>query len=174
MEIFNLLEFIDHNEKRRMTNLGRKALLCLAVLLLISCRAELRLEQRAKDLCQYIPDVERLELSQDYMTDEFYTALDTMIHMPDSTPVLHEWEFWFCAADGTPIARCDCQLLRLDKRNGSSAEAVVKVQPEDPDYDTEEHTLTMRNVNGQWMIADFDGRLSDARRYIKIKKTALD
>lgn len=79
-----------------------------------------------------------------------------MIAIPDSTELLHEWEFWFVAADGSPIARDSCTLLSARRMGAGSAEAVILVQPEDSDYEAEEHRLYLERVKSVWLISDFD------------------
>ena len=152
--------------------------LCAAVML-VGCntteqrlreRAERELWERAEELCGYVPYHEDLERSQSFLTEEFYAVLDTMFHLPDETPVLHEWEFWFCAADGTPIARCGSEVLHAEQTDSVHTEALIRVTPEDGDYAREEHRLLMTCVEGKWLLADYDNCLANAKRYIDIKR----
>lgn len=131
---------------------------------------EQQLRERAEELCGYVPYHEDLERSRGYLTEEFYAVLDTMFCLPDETPVLHEYEFWFCTADGAPVARCNCEVLHVEQTDSAHAKATVRVTPEDGDYDAEEHQLLMTCVDGQWLLADYDGCQAAARRYIDIKR----
>ena len=138
-----------------------------AVLTLIACsNREEQLKQRASALCAYIPDHELLERSRDYMTTDFYAVLDTMFHLPDNEDVLHEWEFWFVASDGTPVARCANEVLSVEQTDDAHVMARVLVRPEDADYEADEHHLYMEHVDGEWIISDYDERKADAIRYI--------
>lgn len=131
---------------------------------------EQQLRARAEELCGYVPYHEDLERSRGYLTEEFYNVLDTMFHLPDETPVLHEYEFWFCTADGAPVARCNCEVLHVEQTDSAHAEVIVRVMPEDADYDAEEHQLQMTCVEGKWLLADYDDSRANARRYIDIKR----
>ena len=113
-------------------------------------------EARVAELCRHLPDVDSLKLSEGWLTEEYYSALEAMIAIPDSTELLHEWEFWFVAADGSLIARDSCTLLSARRTAAGSAEAVILVQPEDSDYEAEEHWLRLEKVKGNWLISDFD------------------
>ena len=64
----------------------------LLPLLLVACNnTEEQLRQRATELCQYIPDHVLLERSKDYMTTDFYAALDTRFNLPEHEAMDHEW-----------------------------------------------------------------------------------
>ena len=141
----------------------------LAVLTLTACtNTEEQLKQRANELCAYIPDHELLERSRDYMTTDFYAVLDTMFHLPNNEDVLHEWEFWFVANDDTPVARCAKEILSIEQTDDSHSIARVLVQPEDTNYEADEHRLYMERVNDKWLITDYDEHKADAVRYINI------
>ena len=75
-----------------------------AVMLLAACNSESKIAGRAQELCRHIPVPEQLEQSRNFLTEDFYAVLDTMFNLPDTSEVLHEWEFWFCAADGSSVA----------------------------------------------------------------------
>lgn len=150
--------------------LSRILYLCAcAALLLASCtNTEKQLKQRANELCAYIPDHELLEKSRYYMTSDFYAVLDTMFHLPYNEDVIHEWEFWFVATDGTPVARCANEILSIEQIDDSHIIAQVLVQPEDTNYEADEHRLYLEQVNDKWLIADYDEHRADATRYIQI------
>ena len=145
-----------------------------ASLLLVACNntAE-QLKQRANELCAYIPDHESLERSRDYMTTDFYAVLDTMFHLPYQEDVLHEWEFWFVATDGTPVARCASEILSIEQTDDSHVAARILVRPEDANYEADEHRLYMERVKGEWLIADYDEHKADAARYINTWRTQI-
>ena len=144
--------------------------LCAAVMLVGCNTSEQQLRERAEEVCGYVPYHEDLERSQSFLTEEFYAVLDTMFHLPDETPVLHEWEFWFCASDGKPIARCGSEVLHAEQTDSVHTEALIRVTPEDGDYAREEHRLLMTCVEGKWLLADYDNCLANAKRYIDNKR----
>lgn len=145
-----------------------------AVMLLAACNSESKIAGRAQELCRHIPVPEQLEQSRNYLTEDFYAALDTMFNLPDTSEVLHEWEFWFCAADGSPVARCSTEVQSVEQTDATHATVTVLVHPEDPDYTADEHTLCMELVEGAWLISDFDNRLADCIRYTKNARNAVE
>ena len=143
----------------------RLFLALLPLLMLPSCNhADRALRQRAAELCRYIPDVERLEVSRPYLTEDYFTALEVMITRPDSTPVLHEWEFWFVSADGTPVAKDECKVLRVKQLDETHATAVIRVTPATADYAPEGHILHLERCNDRWLLSDFDDTRAAALR----------
>ena len=145
---------------------NRLILLIAASFLLAACQfTEHRLSRRAQELCRYVPVPEQLEISRNCLTPEFYAALDTMFNLPDTSDILHEWEFWFCAADGSPISRCSVNVQSVQCTDDCHAVAVIAVQPEDQEYESEQHTLIMQRAVDGWLLADFDDRFADCIRY---------
>ena len=116
-----------------------------------------RFETRVLDICAHLYTPETIEKSKDYLTEDYYKAIQDMVAIPDTTPLLHEWEFWFVAADGSAIADCDCEVLKIEKVDNVHANAVVRVKPPEDDYTAEEHTLLLENNTGQWLLADLNG-----------------
>ena len=151
-------------------------MMILAALLLTACgNKETQLRQRAAELCQYIPDHELRETSKDYMTAEFYAVLDTMFnHLPEHEAMDHEWLYYFVTGNGGTIA--DYEVTDVKQTDDTHAIATIEVrqQWEDGSYtedsDTEEHQLYMEKVDGQWLIADFDGHKQDCIRHIEINR----
>jgi len=149
----------------------RIAILFCSALLLAGCgTSEKQLMQRATELCAHVPYYEQYTQDKDFLTDDFYAVLDTMYNLPDYEDVLHEWEFWFVAADGSPVSRCTCEVQKVETPDATHAVALISVQPEDTSYEAEEHRLYMERVKGQWLLSDYDGHKADAMRYIDIKR----
>ena len=147
-----------------------RQLLCilLSLLAVTACTDSGRsLSERARELCAHIPDPERLEASRDYLTEDFYASIAEMIALPDPSPVLHEWEFWYVSADGTPIAEDACEVLSVERQDATHAQVLVQVQPADPDYEAETHILLMEKVRGRWLLSDFDDTKQACRRRIE-------
>lgn len=136
---------------------------------LSSCGARQQaLESRAAELCRYIPDVDGLERSRGALTEEFYSTLESMMAIPDSTEVLHEWEFWFVAADGSLVAKDSCSVQTAERQGCRRASARITVIPEDKDYPAEDHVLSLERLRGIWLISDYDGTKEQAKRRIAI------
>ena len=156
-------------------SLAMKAL-CLAAscMLYVSCSYSTDdLKTRVLELCKHIPDVEHLERSKGALTEDFYALLEEMINLPDETPVLHQWEFWFVAADGSAIAGDECEVLDLWHTDRRHAMAVILVTPSETDYLKEEHTLYLKKEKGSWLITDYDMMKGAARRYINNYRKAI-
>jgi len=147
-------------------------LLCAAVMLTACGDSEKQLKQRAAELCQYIPDHELLQRSQDYMTADFYALLDTMFYrLPEHEAMDHEWLYYFVTGNGGTIA--DYEVVSVEKLDADHAVATILVRqiwedgtPADDSDTPEEHFLMMERVNGTWLMSDFDAHKADCIRYI--------
>ncbi len=148
----------------------------LAALVLAACTSnEAKLKQRAEELCRYIPDHELREESRDYMTADFYAVLDTMFNLlPEFEAMDHEWLHYFVTGNGGTIA--DYTVTAVEQTDDDHAVATIQVrqQWEDGSFDStadiEEHKLYMERVDGQWLMADFDGHKADCIRHIAINR----
>ena len=148
--------------------------LLTSILLLSSCNNSHKgLNRRVLELCRHIPDPECLEQSKGFLTEDYYAVLDKMINLPEISPVLHQWEFWFVAADGSPIAGDECEVISVEKTDAKHLTASVIVQPSDTDYDKEEHQLYLEKVKGKWLLSDYDETLQASHRYIDIYYNGL-
>ena len=136
-----------------------------------ACQKNQTLEERAAELCAYIPDHELLEKSRDYMTEDFYAVLDTMFYrLPEHEAMDHEWLYYFVTGNGGTIA--DYEVVKVEQTDKDHAVATISVRQVwengsfDPESDIEEHVLSMERVNGKWLMADFDDHKADCIRYI--------
>ena len=133
----------------------------LLAVLLAACQKSQTLEERAAELCAYIPDHELLEKSRDYMTPDFYAVLDTMFYrLPQHEAMDHEFNYWFVTDDGTPLAITHCEVQRVEQQDATHAQATI----------CDNHILSMERVNGQWLMSDFDDHKADCIRYIAINR----
>ena len=151
----------------------RKALYILTtVLLMAACgNKEAQLKERAAELCKYIPDHELLEKSKGYMTEDFYAVLDTMFYrLPEHEAMDHEWLYYFVTGNGGTIA--DYTVVDVEQTDETHAVATISVRQKwedgsfDETTDIEEHKLYMENVNGKWLMSDFDEHKADCINYI--------
>ena len=136
-----------------------------------ACQKNQTLEERAAELCAYIPDHELLEKSRDYMTEDFYAVLDTMFYrLPAHEALDHEWLYYFVTGNGGTIA--DYEVVKVEQTDKDHAVATISVRQVwedgsfDPESDIEEHVLSMERVNGKWLMSDFDDHKADCIRYI--------
>ena len=143
----------------------------LLTVTLAACQKSQTLEERAAELCAYIPDHELLEKSRDYMTEDFYAVLDTMFYrLPQHEALDHEWLYYFVTGNGGTIA--DYEVVKVEQTDKDHALATISVRQVwedgsfDPESDIEEHILSMERVNGQWLMADIDDHKADCIRYI--------
>lgn len=137
--------------------------------------SERQLRDRAAELCKYIPDHELRQESRDYMTDDFYNVLDTMFnHLPEFEAMDHEWLYYFVTGNGGTIA--DFTVTGVELTDNTHAVATISVRQKwedgsfDPNTDVEEHKLYMENVDGVWLMSDFDGHKADCIRHIAIAR----
>ncbi len=147
----------------------------LLAAVLAGCQKSQSLEERAAELCAYIPDHELLEKSRDYMTEDFYKVLDTMFYrLPEHEAMDHEWLYYFVTGNGGTIA--DFEVVKVEQTDENHAIATISVRQKwedgsfDESTDIEEHRLYMDRVNGEWLMADFDEHKADCIRYIAINR----
>ena len=133
------------------------------------------MNERAAELCQYIPDHELLEKSKDYMTADFYAVLDTMFnHLPEHEAMDHEWLYYFVTGNGGTMA--DYEVTGVEQQDKTHAVATIKVRQKwvdgsfDENSDIEEHKLYMEKVDGRWLMSDFDGHKQACIRHIEINR----
>lgn len=151
-------------------------ILAIAAMLMMACgNREEHLKERAKELCQYIPDHKLLEKSKDFMTADFYAVLDTMFnHTPEFEAMDHEWLYYFVTGNGGTIA--DYEVMSVEQTDDAHAVANIKVRQKwedgsfDESSDIEEHKLYMEKVDGQWLMSDFDEHKADCIRHIAIAR----
>ena len=91
----------------------KRILFCVVLAaVLAACQKAQTLEERAAELCAYIPDHELLEKSRDYMTEDFYAVLDTMFYrLPQHEALDHEWLYYFVTGNGGTIA--DYEVVKV-------------------------------------------------------------
>ena len=148
----------------------------LLAVTLAACQKSQTLEERAAELCAYIPDHELLEKSRDYMTEDFYAVLDTMFYrLPQHEALDHEWLYYFVTGNGGTIA--DYEVVKVEQTDKDHALATISVRQVwaegiegVEDEEPEEHRLYMERVNGQWLMSDFDDHKADCIRYIAINR----
>ncbi|MCR5819810.1 MAG: hypothetical protein K6F94_02510 [Bacteroidaceae bacterium] len=168
--------------RKRLLPQVRNWHLCSALLILLCCvmllsscgNQEDKLRWRAAELCKYIPDHELLESSKDYLTEDFYSVLDTMFNMSEHEPMEHEWLYYFVTGNSGTIA--DYEVVKVEQKDKDHAVATIRVRQKWDDgsiaegSDFEDHLLYMERVDEDWLMADFDGHKSDCIRHIAINR----
>ena len=150
--------------------------IALAAIMLTACAdKEQQLHDRAMELCQYIPDHELKEQAREYMTDDFYAALDTTFnHLPEHEAMDHEWLHYFVTGNGGTIADYEVKGVELTDPTHALATILVRQKWEDGSFDetsdVEEHRLYMERVDGKWLMSDFDEHKQDCIRHIEISR----
>ena len=150
-------------------------IICAAFLLMACGTNEQQLKERAAELCQYIPDHELKKVSKDYMTQDFYNVLDTLFnHLPEHEAMDHEWLYYFVTGNGGTIADFEVAAVEQTDKTHAVATIMVRQKWEDESLaegtDVEEHNMEMELVDGQGLIADFDGHKQDCIRHIEINR----
>ena len=144
----------------------------LAALLFAACgNKEQQLQERAAELCRYIPDHQLNPESKPFMTADFYAVLDTMFnHLPEEEAMDHDWLYYFVTGNSGTIP--DYEVAGVEQSDDTHAMATIKVRQkwEDgsfaEDSEVEDHKLYMEKVDGQWLISDFDGHKEDCIRHL--------
>ena len=144
----------------------------LAALLFAACgNKEQQLQERAAELCRYIPDHQLNPESKPFMTADFYAVLDTMFnHLPEEEAMDHEWLYYFVTGNGGTIP--DYEVAGVEQSDDTHAMATIKVRQKwengsfAEDSEVVEHKLYMEKVDGQWLIPDFDGDKEDCIRHL--------
>ena len=162
------------NKHDNAESMKKILVLMTAAMMLAACGDnEKRLRERADLLCKYIPDHELREEARDYMTEDFYNVLDTMFNrLPEHEAMDHEWLYYFVTGNGGTIA--DYTVTGVELTDNTHAVATISVRQKwedgsfDESTDIEEHKLYMENVDGVWLMSDFDGHKADCIRHIAI------
>ena len=142
--------------------------MAVCALILVGCRRPMPTNERVLEICRHIPNPEQLEDSRPFLTADFYETLESMINLPDSTEVLHEWEFWFVTADGSPMSEGQTSIVSMTQTDSSYVAATITITPEDTDYEAEQHLLLLEQVSSEWLLSDLDQYKAAA-----IKRTSI-
>ena len=125
------------------------------------------LSERVLELCQYIPDHGLKPEAKDYLTPEFFRVLSEAFDAPvvDYGEIGdNEWLWYFVTGNG---------IKSVSRVSKDKATAVITVREtwEGEFIDTEENAreygISLKRVNGQWLLDDFDGKKAECVDYIK-------
>ena len=131
------------------------------------------LSKTALELCQYIPDHVLKPEAQEFMTPEFFSALDAAFNAPVETEGMigcNEWLFYFVTGNGgsTPFYT----VKSVTQTSEDTATAVINVKDiwqegAEPVGEGADYEISLVRVNGKWLLDDFDGKKAQCIQYVK-------
>lgn len=133
------------------------------VLMLTACHEENKvLMERAEELLEHRPL--RGPLEKEYLTTDFYAILDTLC----SLPLYESQGTWYKSFDLKNGYRSyQAEVAKVEQTDKTHAVATIKVTGiRNNEPETREHNMDMQLVDGQWLMADFDGRKAGCSRII--------
>lgn len=148
----------------------------LITLMMISCVGTRdRLTEQAGILRSHIPDQQQLELSREYLTEDFFSILDTLFYgLPEHEAMDHEWSHYFVTSNGGKMTSPKIIDIRKTDNTHAVATLVVRQAWEDGSFDEETdletHEMSMEKVEGIWLMSDFDNHKNDCVRHININR----
>lgn len=153
-----------------------RSLIILSILLPLFSYAQPKedLSERALELCQYIPDHGLNPEARDYMTPEFFGALSEAFDAPvvDYGGIGdNEWLWYFVTGNGGGDPYYGIKSVSRVSKDKATAVITVRETWEGEFIDTEENAreygISLKRVNGQWLLDDFDGKKAECVDYIK-------
>ena len=154
----------------------KRSLIILSILLPLFSYAQSKedLSERALELCQYIPDHGLNPEARDYMTPEFFGALSEAFDAPvvDYGGIGdNEWLWYFVTGNGGGDPYYGIKSVSRVSKDKATAVITVRETWEGEFIDTEENAreygISLKRVNGQWLLDDFDGKKAECVDYIK-------
>ena len=138
------------------------------------------LTAKALELCEYIPDHELKPEAENQMTPEFFQALSEAFDCPvDDYGNIgdNEWLWYFVTGNGgsTPVYG----VKSVNKSSKNYASAVITVRDDwegqvSPEADAREYKISMKRVDGKWLLDDFDGKKEECLTYIKAMRAKYE
>ena len=154
----------------------KRSLIILCILLPAFSWAQPRedLSERALELCQFIPDHGLNPEARDYMTPEFFGALSEAFDAPvvDYWEIGdNEWLWYFVTGNGGGEPYYGIKSVSRVSKDRATAVITVRETWEgefiDTEEDAREYGISLKRVNGQWLLDDFDGKKAECVDYIK-------
>lgn len=131
------------------------------------------LAYRVLELCRYIPDHVLKPEAKEAMTPEFFRALSEAFDAPvaDYTEIGdNEWLWYFVTGNGGSEPVYGVKSVSLTDKN--AARAVITVRQSwdgvvDPKEAPKEYVVSLKRVNTQWLLDDFDGKKAECMAYVR-------
>ncbi len=157
-------------------------LTALSLLTLAACQSgQKKLEDRALELCAYIPDHELSEDSGKYLTDSYRRAYQEAMDIPEWVEYageIGEKEFLFYIVSGNGNVKPGFRLLEVRMADKEHAEADIEIIPVLEDGTVDEDSIrkgTMKLVltNGEWLLDDFDDTKEQCLAFVRKTRAEL-
>lgn len=158
-------------------------LMALALLPLAACNpGQKKVEDRALELCAYIPDHGLSENADKYLTDSYMRAYQEAMDIPEWVEYageIGEKEFLFYFVSGNGNAEPEYRLLEVRMTDKEHAEADVEIIPKWEDGTVDEDSVrkgTMKLVlkGGEWLLDDFDGTKEQCQAFVRKTRAELE
>ena len=117
---------------------------------------------RVLQLCNYIPDHQLLPEAADYLTDDFYKALDKAFSAPPAEEGFiddNEWLYYLVTGNGGSLPYYSVEsVLRTDPAHAGATVSVRDLWEEggEPSGEPHLHRLDLVLQDGHWLVSDFD------------------
>lgn len=152
----------------------KRSLIILIILLPIISLAQSRqdLSERALELCQFIPDHGLKPEAKEYMTPGFFRALSEAFDAPvvDYSGIGEEWLFYFVTGNGGGDPYYGIKSLSCISKDKATAVITVRETWEgefiDSEEDAREYEISLKLVNGKWLLDDFDNKKAECVDYV--------
>jgi len=153
----------------------KRFLIGLSLLLpLLACNpSKENLMERTLELCQYIPDHELKPEAKDYMTAEFYQALSDAFNAPvEDTGAIgdEEWLYYFVTGNAGTEPCYEVKSVSQVSKEEAAAVIIVRQAFDGeilPNEDPAEYAVSLKKVDGKWLLDDFDGKKAQCREYVE-------
>ena len=122
---------------------------------------------RVLQLCNFIPDHQLLPEAAEYLTDDFYKALDKAFSAPASDDGFiddSEWLYCLVTGNGGSLPYYSVEsVLRTDPAHAVATVSVRDIWEEggEPSGEPRLHSLDLVLQDGHWLVSDFDDRKKD-------------
>ena len=146
----------------------------IALVTALSCRQnDPALQERALELCKYIPDHSISDDAVNYLTPDFYTVLTEAWDAPDGAFPGEigesEWLYYFVTGNGGSLPHFTVESAWRTGKNRAVA-MVLLGQVWEPGGEVQSErpcSLEMELCDGEWLLDDFDGIKEACRIYVK-------
>ena len=160
----------------------RLLLLALVLLPLSGCHpVKNNVEQRALELCSYIPDHGLADDAGKYLTESYLRAYSEAMDIPEWVEYAgeigdKEFLFYFVSGNGTSETEYKLTDLRMTDKTHAEADIQVFQKREDGSVDESPiRTGTMQLLleDGEWKLDDFDGTKEQCLQFIRKTREEL-
>lgn len=156
--------------------------LALALLPLAGCHSEKKdVEERALELCAYIPDHGFSDDADKYLTDSYMRAYQEAMDIPEWVEYAGEIgdkEFLLYFVSGNGASETEYKLSEIRMIDEGHAEVDVEIRQKWDDGTVDEEpsrkgTMKLVLVDGDWKLDDFDGTKGKCLEFIRKTREEL-